>query len=148
PPLRREVDDPRRLERKHGVSCQQERVRALSNNRGKGGLESVRTSHLDGLEPHANRPCDNLYFVKLPCVRDICRIPEERRRGEPGKSLFEERKPFAHQLRGEEAEPCDVAFRPREAGNDPGTQGIASSRHDDGDRCSRLLGRTRRWRSI
>src|SRR5882724_7127924 len=55
-------------------------------------------------------------------------------------NLFEKLQNFSTQLCADACQPGDVPIRPRQAGYEPGPDGIATGRHDNRDRDARLPG--------
>src|SRR6266545_6002325 len=68
-------------------------------------------------------------------------LPEDGDPIEPRNGLLEQFQTLADELRGEVGQPRDIATRPREAGDEPAPNRIASNK-DNGDSRSRLLGHT------
>jgi hypothetical protein len=76
------------------------------------------------------------------------RLPQDGDVGELGHGLPQKLQPFATDFWEHEGQPRDVPTWPREAGDEAIPHRITTDRHDDGDRCGGVLGRTDRCRPV
>src|SRR5207253_6744814 len=111
----------------------------------EGPGEFVRTSRLNELKPHPQRPCRDVYSRQHVFVRTFAEgtwHPEDSDPIDPRNGLLEQFQTLADELRAEAGQPRDIAARPREAGDEPAPNRIANSSEDNGDSRSRFLGHT------
>ena len=105
--------------------------------------KSVRTSRLNELKPHPQRPrrdvC-SLQHVLFRAFAEATWLPEDSDPTDPRNGLREQFQTLADELRGEVGQPRDIAARPRKAGDEPVRNRIGGRSEDNGDSPGRLLG--------
>src|SRR5262245_42334347 len=139
-----EVCEPCSVGVEHRVRQYEEGSDALFGHRREYAVELVRTSSLQELKLHSQRPGGDVQFsYREPVVR-IVRVREDSHTADLGDGLLEQLQLFGDPFQaGAAGHPCDVPARARE---EPGANRIANGNHDDGDRLGGVLGCRRRLR--
>jgi hypothetical protein len=121
---------------------QSTRARAAHVREGPG--EFVRTSRLDELKPHPQRPCRDVCSRQHGLVRAFAECtwqPEDSDPIDPRDGLLEQFQTLADELRAEAGQARDIAARPRKVGDEPARNRITNTSEDNGDSPGRLHGR-------
>src|SRR4029453_7917658 len=84
--------------------------------------------------------CRELKFFPTERGGPSLGIPEYGNTGELGNNLLEQLQPLSSQLRDDACQPCDVATGPRQALDEPSSNGVSRRRHNDRDGRGSLLG--------
>src|SRR5262249_22257400 len=138
PVLRGEIDYLFALVEKHRACEYEEGIGTLPSHRGECAVELIRCLHLYELQLNGQGPCRSLCGLQHVSHRAIAESAGMVKRGDAGrvgKSLLEQVETLAGKLGAEERQPGDVPARPRKAGHEPISDGIAHGHHDDGGSC-------------
>src|SRR5207248_8170489 len=75
----------------------------------------------------------------------IVGVEEESQPGKARHGLLDQLESLGGKFRAKEAQSGGVSARPRDVVDEASGEGVATGRHDDGDRRGLPLGRTRPW---
>src|SRR5262245_33590132 len=110
------------LDEEHGASQHSEGTRTRPRHIREGPVEVLRTSRLNDLKPHSQRPCCDFCFLQHVLIRvsaeEKTRLPENSDSIDPRNGLLELLQTLADKRRGEEGQSRDIAARPRKTGDE------------------------------
>src|SRR6266446_1222405 len=116
-----------------------ERIGALPSEGRERRLEIERIAQLYRLKPHAQYPGRRFNLAEAGHHAGVSRIPEHGHTFKLRHRLFEELQSFRAQINRHVADTGEVAARPCQAGDQPGTDRIRHIHHYDRDRLGRIL---------
>src|SRR5215467_10374834 len=142
--LGREVHEAFALRPEHAAFQINHRTRLRAYHVREGAIEFLRTSRLDEVKLHPQRPSGDLCSLCPVLFRAFFKgswLPEDGDSSDPGHELGKQFQTLADQVRGDDGQPRSITARLPETCNKPADDWIANANEHDGKAAGRSLGR-------